>query len=361
MSFDGGGIRGIFSLQIAAHIERAFREEYDRPSLVLSDVYDLFAGTSTGAIIAAFLAWGSPVANVESLYLSRGKDMFAHQNPLLPWRRLKSKYRVEAIADFFRSQFREDNGAPARLGSSKLKQTLLVVMRNATTGAPWPITNNANALYNDRALPNNNLQIPLWQLLRASTAAPTFFPPEAITLGEDTFLFVNGGVTPYNNPALLATLMATVPAYRMNWPTGRDALHVVSIGTGGHRTHLAKRVADKTYLWDALGFVIPSLIDDAAIHQDMVCRILGDCVHGSTLDSELGALEAPTLLTREEQKFTYARYNCMLDSREVGRPMTPGELQLDNLRAIERLQAVGREYASRAVKREHLFGRAPST
>ncbi len=49
LSFDGGGIRGLFSLQIAARIEQLFREEYDQPSLVLSDVYDMFAGTSTGA------------------------------------------------------------------------------------------------------------------------------------------------------------------------------------------------------------------------------------------------------------------------------------------------------------------------
>jgi patatin-like phospholipase/acyl hydrolase len=358
MSFDGGGIRGIFSLQIAARIEQLFRDEYGQPALVLSDVYDLFAGTSTGAIIAAFLAWGVPMSDVESLYRSRGTQMFARHNPLLPWRRLKSKYRVEAIAEFFRTQFREDDGTPALLGSSKLRKALLVVMRNASTGAPWPITNNPDALYNDPALANNNLRIPLWQLLRASTAAPTFFPPEAITLGGDTFLFVDGGVTPYNNPALLAALMATLPAYRMNWPTGADALHVTSIGTGGHRTHLAKRVADKTYLWDALSFVIPSLIDDAAIHQDMICRILGDCLHGSSLDSELGALDTPTLLSRAEQKFSYVRYNCMLDSRDVGNPMTPSELQLDNLRALERLQAAGRDYAARTVKREHLFGRA---
>jgi hypothetical protein len=358
MSFDGGGIRGIFSLQIAARIEQLFRDEYDQPALVLSDVYDLFAGTSTGAIVAAALAWGHSVSDVESLYVSRGKQMFAHQNPLLPWRRLKSKYRVQAIADFFRSQFMEDDGSPALLGSAKLKKSLLVVMRNATTGAPWPITNNPHALYNDPTLTNNNLRIPLWQLLRASTAAPTFFPPEAITLGSDTFLFVDGGVTPYNNPALLAALMATLPAYRMNWPAGPAALHVVSIGTGGHRTHLLKQVAEKTYVWDALGFVIPSLIDDSAIHQDMMCRILGDCVHGATLDSELGALDAPTLFARGEQKFTYARYNCMLDSRDVGNPMTPTELQLDNLLVIERLQTIGREYAARTVRREHLFGHA---
>jgi hypothetical protein len=358
MSFDGGGIRGIFSLQIAARIEQLFRDEYGDPKLVLADVYDLFAGTSTGAIIAAFLAWGASVAEVEALYTSRGKEMFARHSPLLPWRRLKSKYRAEDIAGFFRTQFTDDDGSPALLGSAKLKKTLLVVMRNATTGAPWPISNNPHALYNDRALINCNLNLPLWQLLRASTAAPTFFPPEQITLGTETFLFVDGGVTPYNNPALLAVLMATLPAYRMSWPTGRPVLHLTSIGTGGHRSHLLKRVPENTYLWDALAFVIPSLIDDAAINQDLLCRVLGDCRHGSQLDSELGSLDAPTLLSPAEQKFSYVRYNCMMDSKDVGNPMSPTELQLDNLRAIERLTSIGREYAAREVRRDDLYGRA---
>lgn len=356
LSFDGGGIRGIFSLQIAARIEQLFREEYGQPHLVLADVYDLFAGTSTGAIIAAFLAWGGPVADIEALYTSRGKQMFAHQRRYLPWRMLKSKYRAEAIAECFRDHFTEDDGSHALLGSAKLRKLLLVVMRNATTGAPWPISSNPRALYNDRSLPNCNLKLPLWQLLRASTAAPTFFPPEQITMGGETFLFVDGAVTPYNNPALLAALMATLPSYRLEWPTGRDALHVMSIGTGGHRTHLNKQLASKTYVWDALRFVIPALLDDASVNQDMMCRVLGDCLHGPQLDSEIGSLDSPALLSAAEQKFSYVRYNCMLDSKDVGNPMSPTELEIDNLRAVERLQAIGREYAAREVKREHLFG-----
>ena len=74
LSFDGGGIRGIFSLQIAARIEQLFRDEYDQPKLVLSDVYGHFAGTSTGAIIAAFLA----LRAVERLQ-SIGRDYAARE------------------------------------------------------------------------------------------------------------------------------------------------------------------------------------------------------------------------------------------------------------------------------------------
>ncbi len=47
-----------------------------------------------------------------------------------------------------------------------------------------------------------------------------------------TFVFVDGGVTPYNNPAFLMYRMATQPAYNLNWEIGEDKLLIISVGTG---------------------------------------------------------------------------------------------------------------------------------
>jgi uncharacterized protein len=61
----------------------------------------------------------------------------------------------------------------------------------------------------------------------ASTAAPTYLPPEVIVIDGRQFIFVDGGVTMYNNPAFQMFLMATVdrywinaPAHLRRWPTG---------------------------------------------------------------------------------------------------------------------------------------------
>ena len=353
MSFDGGGIRGVFALQVAARVERLFRDAHGKPDLVLADVVDLFAGTSTGAIIATFLAWGYSVAEVERLYVSHGRQMFAKQRF---WRRLKAKYRAEHVADFFKEQFCEDDGTPAQLGSSKLRKLVIVVMANASTGSPWPVSSNPNAMFSDPALEDCNLRIPIWQLLRASTAAPTYFQPEQIRLGRQEFLFVDGGVTPYNNPALLAVLMATLPCYRLGWPAGAERLHVISIGTGRQRTHYLQKLAGKIYLWNTVGFVIRGLMGTVSQNQDLLCRVIGRCLHGAPLDAELGCLDTASLLAPAEQKFSYARYNATLDSdQEIGTAMTAKELALDNLEAIERLQQVGRDYAARAVRADHLM------
>ena len=53
-----------------------------------------------------------------------------------------------------------------------------------------------------------------------------------VTVGEHEFIFVDGGVTMYNNPAFHLFLMATVKPYKLEWPTGEDKMLLLSIGTG---------------------------------------------------------------------------------------------------------------------------------
>lgn len=358
LALDGGGIRGVFSLQILRRIERLLREERRQPDLVLADEFDLFAGTSTGAIIAAGLCWGMSVDAVEQMYVDNGRQMFTRS----PWfSRWKAKYRSEKLAGMFQQVFCEDDAqrTPALLGTGKLRKLLLVVMRNATTGSPWPVSNNPAALFNDSMLDDCNLKIPLWQLLRGSTAAPTFFAPERIELGRHAFLFVDGAITPFNNPALAAVMMATLPCYRVGWTASREQLHVVSVGTGSVPARLLKKLPRQVHLLDHLQFVPSALLDSIAIQQDVLCRVLGDCLFGAPLDLEIGDLTQPSLLVPGEQKFSYVRYNLRFD-RGIEAAAIP-ELQqgsIDDLGLVPLLQRVGTQYAETHVRREHLLPRA---
>src|SRR5262249_12936675 len=133
-----------------------------------------------------------------------------------------------------------------------------------------------------------NKDYKLSNLVRASTAAPHFFDPEFIpvtakgqaevsaaekTLGASPWrlvarahaiylltrkaiidrlrrnkgqkpsadthgLFIDGGVTPYNNPSLALLMLATLDPYELRWPLGADKLTLVSIGTGWHRSRM---------------------------------------------------------------------------------------------------------------------------
>src|SRR5262245_29493544 len=68
LSFDGGGIRGLLTLAMLKKIQTAV------PTLVSQA--DLFAGTSTGGIIALGLAAGKTVDELIRLYLDNGKKIF---------------------------------------------------------------------------------------------------------------------------------------------------------------------------------------------------------------------------------------------------------------------------------------------
>lgn len=360
LALDGGGICALFSLQVLRRVEEIFRIERGRPDLVLRDAFDFFAGTSTGAILATALAWGMSVDEIERLYVERAEEIFARA----AWyKRFRAKYRDDSLAALFRDRFCEDDPGrtPALLGTRKLwsddvLKYLLVVMRNASTGSAWPVSNNPRAQFNDPALAECNLQIPIWKLLRASTAAPTYFAPESINLGSQTHLFIDGGITPFNNPSLIAVLTATLPCYRIEWATGADKLLLVGIGTGFERVRYAKREARQINVFDQIAYVPTALLASIGQEQDLMCRLLGEVRFGAPLDSELGELTSG-LLTGGEKKFAYARYNRQFTSDETAAlfERTHQAFTLDNIGLIPYLQQTGRDYAVDAVRREHLF------
>src|SRR5947199_2591850 len=69
LALDGGGLRGIFTLGILKSIEDVLRKRHGNDEAFrLSDYFDLIAGTSTGAIIAATLAMGWSVDEIVNKY-----------------------------------------------------------------------------------------------------------------------------------------------------------------------------------------------------------------------------------------------------------------------------------------------------
>jgi patatin-like phospholipase/acyl hydrolase len=355
LALDGGGIRGILTVEILAKIEELLRAQSERgKDFVLSDYFDFFAGTSTGAIVAACLAWGMTVDRIRNFYLQNGKEMFDKASLLDRY------YRHRFESEKLSARLREEFGAATTLGSDKLRSLLMMVMRNATTDSPWPVSNNPGAKYNDAARADCNLNLPLWQLVRASTAAPTYFPPEVVKLANKEFIFVDGGITMYNNPAFQAFLMATVEPFSLNWPTGEDKVLVVSVGTGTSPDANADlRPDEMNLLYNASS--IPSALMFAALNeQDFLCRVFGKCRAGDALDREVWDMvgkRGPV----QPKLFTYMRYNAELTRHgldELGlTDIEPKNVQqLDSVEFVGDLQRVGSTVAERKVKAEHFAG-----
>jgi hypothetical protein len=355
LALDGGGIRGIFSLEILARIESLLRENSGNKDLILADYFDYIAGTSTGAIIATCLSWGMTVAEVQELYLTHAVEMFT---PARFYRRFWNRFDAAAITNMLKLVFSEDGEGkvPALLGTKKLRTLLTLVMRNHSTGSPWPVSNNPAAKFNDPNQPGCNLHLPLWQLVRASTAAPVYFPPETIDLGGKLQVFVDGGISPYNNPALLLYLMATLPSYNLNWETGVDKLLLVSIGTGRSRTGAGLLRGDQMNMLYNVGSIPKALMSSISVEQDILCRTIGLCKAGDEIDSEIGDLKNPTPGELATKKFTYMRYDHIFTPEETDEAKHTSKrgFALDNLGMIPTLQQIGARYAEEHVKGEHL-------
>ncbi len=350
LTLDGGGIRGMMTVEILAGIENILRKSLRNDKLVLADWFDFFAGTSTGAIIATCLSLGMSTDEIRQFYLDSGTEMFDKAFLL---KRFRYTYEDEKLAGKLREVF----GADTTLGSDKLRTLLMMVMRNVTTDSPWPLSNNPFAKYNQKDRKDCNLNLPLWQLVRASTAAPVYFPPEVIDIKTHEFVFEDGGITTYNNPSFQAFLMATLEAYKLSWPAGKERLLVVSIGTGtSPKANADLDPSDMNLLYNAGS--IPSALMFAALNeQDLLCRSFGDCLAGDMIDREVGdmiGMKGPV----QPKLFTYVRYNAELtrDGLDaLGLPdIEPKDVQkLDSTEHIAELQRVGKAVVEKKVMREH--------
>lgn len=366
LALDGGGIRGIITLKILGELEQQLRHTVggSNPAFRLCHYFDYIAGTSTGAIIAAGLALGMSVAELLDFYLHKGKNMFNKAFLLKQW---KSLYEAGPLLDMLKETFGSETTLDLREG--KLHCLLLVVTMNRSTDSPWPITNNPFATYNALNRPDCNLHIKLHQLVRASTAAPVFFPPETLQWDKQdptkTFVFVDGGVTPYNNPAFLLYRMATQPAYKLNWPVGEDKLLLVSVGAGS-----APTVGSYANLLDTGKKLLGDLMYTVNVDQDINCRTIGRCSYGAPIDRELHDMvpmddegHVENLAQKTPRHFRYVRYNADLSAsglKQYGLDhLRPEDVQkMDSVHYVKELAQVG-EAAARQVCISHLgpFGR----
>ena len=115
LALDGGGIRGIITIEILAKIESLLREKSGcRDDFVLADYFDFIAGTSTGAIIGTALSLGMTVADIRSFYLDTGREMFEQASVL---RRFRYKYEDTKLSQKLHEVF----GADTTLGSDRIK------------------------------------------------------------------------------------------------------------------------------------------------------------------------------------------------------------------------------------------------
>lgn len=353
LALDGGGIRGILTLEYLEVMEREFRRRFDDPKFLLCDYFDLIGGTSTGSIIAAGLACGLTVEQLKTLYTGIGTDVFQAEF----WRLglLAPKFKSEPLQVALDAQL----GADTTLDSERIRTGLMIMTKRLDTGSPWPLHNHPAARY---AAQDGKLH--LTKAVRASTAAPTYFEPQKIDISSRqgdvvAGAFVDGGVSPFNDPSLQLLMLAALDGHGFRWPTGREELLLISVGTGTFKkTFTTEKITGMPAAEQGLRS-LQSLMDDCGRVNQAMLQWLTNCLTPWAIDSAVGDMKLDS--QSGPQLATYARYNVLLEpawlKTTVKRDLAPEAVAkiaaMDDPNNIADLADIGRLAAKEQVKPEH--------
>ena len=211
LSLDGGGIRGILTLGFLEHIEEMLAKENNDPDFRLCDYFDLIGGTSTGSIIASCLAIGMKASEVKKQYFELGTKIFGLKTGFFQYLFKGVKYDNKPLEIALKKFFGD-----ITLGDAERIHTgLCIFTKRAETFSTWAIHNHPDGKF----FPQNK-DWPLWQVIMASAAAPTYFLPMFLkdSSGEQG-AFIDGGISMVNNPSLRLFLLASLNSYPFHWQT----------------------------------------------------------------------------------------------------------------------------------------------
>ena len=237
LSIDGGGLRGIIPLRILMELERLTGRG-------AATLFDVVAGTSTGGVVALALcrpdADGSPAmsaAKILEIYVKWAPLIFVkpsirtvstlvrdHAGRVIlrqrvgalvaPRRYGNARYGAEGIEGLYQECF----------GDARLADALTDVI---VPSYDWKA--GRAVVFRSRAAKRDGYNPTMVEVSRATSAAPTYFPPMRMT-GEagQEMICIDGGLAA-NNPATVAYYEALVEERIL----GVDAdFLIVSLGTG---------------------------------------------------------------------------------------------------------------------------------
>lgn len=257
LAIDGGGIRGIIPAVILTEIQRRLGKD-------LWQSFDLIAGTSTGGIIALGIGTdcnqGQPYAPDElvKLYVDNGPAIFK-KSFLTPERELiLPKYSPDsleaALATFFQDTEFLTARTPLLISSYDLQGQLPFFFKSHRIAV--------DATYNWKVR----------EIARATSAAPTYFPPLHLVRGIEDYALVDGGVF-VNNPSMAAY----AEARRLYGDAAQFT--IVSVGTGDRQDQISYASAAE---WGLLGWakqIVPVLMDSVSEAVDFELNSLPGCTY----------------------------------------------------------------------------------
>jgi patatin-like phospholipase/acyl hydrolase len=259
LTIDGGGIRGLLTAILLQRLEE------EHPGFL--DQIDLFAGTSTGGLLALGLAAGFTPTKARELYEEKGTFVFADSfwdNLTDLGTAIGAQYATDNLKQVLAEQFGERTLADLH------KKVLISAfeMDNKATAPGTVRTWKAKFFHNFPGEDSDGDQLVVDVGVRTS-AAPIYFP---IYQG-----YVDGGVVAAN-PSMCALAQALHP------PTGGQALGdiaLLSLGTGRTPRYVSVTHGDWGWAqWINDLNILGVMMDGSSGLADYQCRqVLGGRYH----------------------------------------------------------------------------------
>lgn len=263
LCLDGGGAKGVYTIGVLKEFEAYI-------GTPLHTYFDLVYGTSTGAIIAALVGLGTPVAEIERLYFEIVPDVMRHKRA----RRRTEVLRQHAVRVFGDKQF-----------ADLLTATGIVAVHDDGE-RPMIFKSHAQQAVSRHATFEPGFGATIADAVVASAAAYPFFLRSVVktrTVGEPTVL--DGGFSA-NNPTLFAIADACGSLAR---PI--STLRILSVGVGHYWE-------PKRSLLHRVLFALPS--------TKMVLKVLGISVN--TMDGLRRALFPDVCCVRIDESFPGSQF-----------------------------------------------------
>jgi len=315
LACDGGGIRGIITLRCLEKLEERVGP--------LHKYFDMFAGTSTGSMIAGSLAAGTPVAELIDTYTKQRRKIYTRR-PLWFLHPLVTKYQKAPMHRFLSETFKE-----AKL--SQLHTDILITavdtVRSETTYFSSFRTLEREADGKTPKQYGTYRNVRLRDAIEASASAPTYFAAHG--------RFIDGGSTVYNNPAYVAAVEAL--RFSSDKPElsryNNARLEVYSFSTGAFARTMEPYDAMQTSALGWIEYLIEESASQSGEQQSYVAQ------------SELDTAEAAIVFYRYD---LYLTPKVIMDWGPPGGIVAPDELTLD---AVDELRfglmdTLGQKYAA---------------
>ena len=305
LSIDGGGIRGIIPLACLVQLE----SRLGKPS---STIFDMVAGTSTGAIISGGIALGISARGLLALY----KDLASKAFKRLPIWQILFNGGNHRYSNEFVSNVLSELGAEKTL--NELPLDVLITAKNT-------ITSKTDFFVRDA--PGNACLWGTMQLkdaILASIAAPTYLPAHQAEVKGVLHTWVDGGVGVAGNPSYHAAVEA------LHYSAGRykpGETRMLSFGTG-RRPHTIQ--AEKANILQWAEWALAEMLEDASDWQQYVTWKEYDAT--SRIDVRRYQLDlTPDVMT--------------LLGVDIPDEVDVTNINLDSIWAVEWLEKIGRAYA----------------